>query len=99
MVLLKAAADYWRDDEDKPPVALDEVCEVVHCSIFAYGRGRGQRQPEALNSPSRAASRKASHSALVKTSTGPSGYREWRMATSPSARNAISTQLPPVGPL
>ena len=46
------------------------------------------------NSPSRAPSRKASHSARVKTSAGPSGYLELRTAISPADSCAASTQLP-----
>jgi len=42
---------------------------------------------------------KASHSPGENTSAGPDGCREFLTATWPSARNATSTQLPPVGPL
>ncbi len=45
-------------------------------------------------SPALAPSRKASHSARVKTRAGPSGNRELRTATSPAGSSAASTQLP-----
>src|ERR1700735_5214551 len=51
------------------------------------------------NSPSAAPPRNASHSPRVKTSAGPLGSRELRIAIWPPARKATSTQLPPVGPL
>src|SRR5215469_2395055 len=99
MVLLQGAACDPRDDEHKPPVAPDEVRDSAHGPIFAHGEAMGKRQSGAPNSPSRAPPRKAAHSALVKTSAGRSGWRELRMATSPLAKKAISTQFPPVGPL
>src|SRR5262249_21181957 len=46
------------------------------------------------NSPSLAPSRKASHSARVKTRAGPSGNLELRTAISPAGSCAASTQLP-----
>jgi len=41
----------------------------------------------------------AAHSAAVKTRAGPAGCRESRTATAPLGSDAVSTQLPPVGPL
>src|SRR5215469_6648180 len=69
------------------------------------GTTQPPRMPEAQdgagrpNSPSLAPPRNASHSDLVKIRAGPWGCRELRIAISPPARKATSTQLPPVGPL
>jgi hypothetical protein len=60
-------------------------------AVPALAAVAGRAQPK---SPALTPRRKASHSASVKISAGPSGNLEFRTATPSARRRAASTQLP-----